>query len=62
MASPRSSNKRLNVVGPLGPFTGYAAILESSMFLRPAEQLLGEYLKTREVGDPTMYALSASIG
>jgi len=30
-------------VGPLGPFTGYAAILKSSKFLRPAQQLLDEF-------------------
>ncbi|KAH6814029.1 hypothetical protein C2S51_023047 [Perilla frutescens var. frutescens] len=28
--------------GPLGPFTGYATILRSSKFLRPAQQLLEE--------------------
>ncbi|KAI3450592.1 hypothetical protein Pfo_007257 [Paulownia fortunei] len=28
--------------GPLGPFTGYATILRSSKFLRPAQQLLDE--------------------
>lgn len=28
--------------GPLGPFTGYATILTSSKFLRPAQQLLEE--------------------
>jgi Associated with HOX len=26
--------------GPLGPFTGYAAVLKSSRFLKPAQQLL----------------------
>nr|WDA53365.1 bel1-like homeodomain 9 [Erycina pusilla] len=30
-------------VGPLGPFTGYAAILKSSRFLKPAQQLLDEF-------------------
>lgn len=30
-------------VGPLGPFTGYATILRSSKFLRPAQQLLDEF-------------------
>ncbi|KAG9152517.1 hypothetical protein Leryth_016437 [Lithospermum erythrorhizon] len=30
-------------VGPLGPFTGYATILSSSKFLRPAEQLLENF-------------------
>lgn len=28
--------------GPLGPFTGYATILKSSKFLKPAQQLLDE--------------------
>lgn len=30
-------------VGPLGPFTGYATILENSKFLQPAQQLLNEF-------------------
>ncbi|KAJ0966609.1 hypothetical protein J5N97_023526 [Dioscorea zingiberensis] len=30
-------------VGPLGPFTGYATILKSSKFLKPAQQLLVEF-------------------
>ncbi|GAV62647.1 Homeobox_KN domain-containing protein/POX domain-containing protein [Cephalotus follicularis] len=29
--------------GPLGPFTGYATILKSSRFLRPAQELLNEF-------------------
>ncbi|KAL1542715.1 BEL1-like homeodomain protein 8 [Salvia divinorum] len=29
--------------GPLGPFTGYATILRSSRFLRPAQQMLEEF-------------------
>lgn len=29
--------------GPLGPFTGYAAILKSSKFLKPAQLLLDEF-------------------
>ena len=29
--------------GPLGPFTGYATILKSSKFLRPAQQLLDDF-------------------
>lgn len=29
--------------GPLGPFTGYATILKSSKFLRPAQQLMDEF-------------------
>ncbi|KAK8957655.1 BEL1-like homeodomain protein 9 [Platanthera zijinensis] len=29
--------------GPLGPFTGYAAILKGSKFLKPAQQLLDEF-------------------
>lgn len=30
-------------VGPLGPFTGYATILKSSKFLKPAQQLLDDF-------------------
>ncbi|XP_008789567.2 BEL1-like homeodomain protein 4 isoform X1 [Phoenix dactylifera] len=29
--------------GPLGPFTGYATILKSSKFLKPAQQLMDEF-------------------
>ncbi|KAL5764020.1 hypothetical protein ACOSQ2_016614 [Xanthoceras sorbifolium] len=29
--------------GPLGPFTGYATILKSSRFLKPAQELLDEF-------------------
>ncbi|PKA48440.1 BEL1-like homeodomain protein 8 [Apostasia shenzhenica] len=32
-----------NAAGPLGPFTGYAAVLKSSKFLKPAQQLLDEF-------------------
>uniref|UniRef100_A0A7N0VC40 Homeobox domain-containing protein n=1 Tax=Kalanchoe fedtschenkoi TaxID=63787 RepID=A0A7N0VC40_KALFE len=38
---PSSSYHRQS--GPLGPFTGYATILKSSKFLKPAQQLLNEY-------------------
>ncbi|CAK9138735.1 unnamed protein product [Ilex paraguariensis] len=31
--------------GPLGPFTGYATILKSSKFLKPAQQLLDEFCR-----------------
>ncbi|KAF3795887.1 BEL1-like homeodomain protein 8 [Nymphaea thermarum] len=30
--------------GPFGPFTGYSSILKSSKFLRPAQQLLEEFV------------------
>lgn len=30
-------------VGPLGPFTGYASVLKSSKYLKPAQQLLDEF-------------------
>ncbi|KAF2292156.1 hypothetical protein GH714_014668 [Hevea brasiliensis] len=33
----------LRNAGPLGPFTGYATILKSSKFLKPAQQLLDEF-------------------
>ncbi|XP_012064775.1 BEL1-like homeodomain protein 3 [Jatropha curcas] len=35
-----SSNYVLRNAGPLGPFTGYATILKSSRFLKPAQDLL----------------------
>ncbi|KAM0996618.1 hypothetical protein ACFX2I_006557 [Malus domestica] len=34
--------------GPLGPFTGYAAILKSSKFLKPAQQLLDEFCRVSD--------------
>ncbi|KAI4322287.1 hypothetical protein L6164_021998 [Bauhinia variegata] len=37
------SNHGYRNVGPLGPFTGYATILKSSRFIRPAQQLLDEF-------------------
>lgn len=33
----------LRNTGPLGPFTGYATILKSSRFLKPAQELLDEF-------------------
>uniref|UniRef100_A0A2C9W040 POX domain-containing protein n=1 Tax=Manihot esculenta TaxID=3983 RepID=A0A2C9W040_MANES len=35
----------LQNAGPLGPFTGYATILKSSKFLKPAQQLLDEFCR-----------------
>lgn len=40
--------------GPLGPFTGYATILKSSKFLRPAQQLLEEFCCTSSSGSKRM--------
>ncbi|KAK6936075.1 POX domain, partial [Dillenia turbinata] len=37
------SNVAHRSTGPLGPFTGYATILKSSKYLKPAQQLLDEY-------------------
>ncbi|KAM5584196.1 BEL1-like homeodomain protein 8 [Rosa sericea] len=34
--------------GPLGPFTGYATILKSSKFLKPAQQLLEEFCRVSD--------------
>ncbi|KAL9680042.1 hypothetical protein QQ045_017915 [Rhodiola kirilowii] len=41
LADPSTNYHRQ--IGPLGPFTGYATILKSSRFLKPAQQLLDEY-------------------
>jgi hypothetical protein len=38
-----TSTHALRNTGPLGPFTGYATILKSSKFLKPAQQLLEEF-------------------
>ncbi|KAG1361395.1 BEL1-like homeodomain protein 8 [Cocos nucifera] len=40
-SSPVADTRR--AAGPLGPFTGYATILKSSKFLKPAQQLLDEF-------------------
>ncbi|PIA37303.1 hypothetical protein AQUCO_03000120v1 [Aquilegia coerulea] len=37
-----SSNYPRRNIGPLGPFTGYATILNNSKFLKPAQQLLDD--------------------
>ncbi|CAO2812993.1 unnamed protein product [Amaranthus hypochondriacus] len=40
---PTSIHSMDQNVGPLGPFTGYTAILKSSKFLKPAQVLLDEF-------------------
>lgn len=35
--------------GPLGPFTGYATILKSSRFLRPAQELLDDFCGAKDI-------------
>ncbi|KAF8369638.1 hypothetical protein HHK36_032341 [Tetracentron sinense] len=40
-----SSSYARQSTGPLGPFTGYATILKSSKFLKPAQQLLDEFCR-----------------
>ncbi|CAH9094527.1 unnamed protein product [Cuscuta europaea] len=42
LSSVSPSNLNPPCVGPFGPFTGYATILRSSRFLKPAQQLLDE--------------------
>ncbi|XP_077226078.1 uncharacterized protein LOC143859252 [Tasmannia lanceolata] len=54
---PDTSMDARRIAGPLGPFTGYATILKSSKFLKPARQLLDEicsitnskFMKTSEI-------------
>jgi hypothetical protein len=36
-------NSKINTIGPLGPFTGYATILKNSRFLKIAQNLLDEF-------------------
>ncbi|XP_065868425.1 BEL1-like homeodomain protein 8 [Euphorbia lathyris] len=43
MTGTGTSNYALRNVGPLGPFTGYATILKSSKFLKPAQDLLDDF-------------------
>ncbi|KAJ6805925.1 BEL1-like homeodomain protein 9 [Iris pallida] len=43
LAVGTSTDLRKLAAGPLGPFTGYATILKSSKFLKPAQQLLEEF-------------------
>ncbi|KDP24541.1 hypothetical protein JCGZ_25105 [Jatropha curcas] len=42
-ASGSTSNELSRSSVPLGPFTGYASILQGSRFLKPAQQLLAEF-------------------
>lgn len=49
-------------VGPLGPFTGYSAILKSSKFLKPAQHLLDEFFGAAglwRVGEDSANGLSS---
>lgn len=46
--------------GPLGPFTGYATILKSSKFLKPAQQLLDQ-LCAATFNGPSFPDASASV-
>ncbi|KAJ6715739.1 BEL1-LIKE HOMEODOMAIN PROTEIN 8 [Salix koriyanagi] len=39
-----------NNTAPLGPFTGYATVLKSSKFLKPAQQLLEEFSLVEQAG------------
>ncbi|KAM1900679.1 hypothetical protein ACFX14_029595 [Malus domestica] len=63
-----SSTSAYRSTGPLGPFTGYATILKSSKFLKPAQQLLDEFcwvsdskiLKTCEASERMSGDVSAS--
>ncbi|KAG8644619.1 hypothetical protein MANES_11G148000v8 [Manihot esculenta] len=50
----------LRNAGPLGPFTGYATILTSSRFLKPAQQLLDEFCSA--TGSKFMKACEGSGG
>lgn len=66
---PTSTDAR-RLTGPLGPFTGYATILKSSKFLKPAQQLLDEFCnvhgpkltKTNETSEKGSIDLSAENG
>ncbi|CAK7332275.1 unnamed protein product [Dovyalis caffra] len=40
---PGNATNILRNTGPLGPFTGYATILNSSRFFKPAQELLDEF-------------------
>ncbi|BBH04993.1 Plant homeobox family protein [Prunus dulcis] len=63
-----TSTSACRSTGPLGPFTGYATILKSSKFLKPAQQLLDEFCrnsdskltKTREASERMSGDVSAS--
>ncbi|KAK9279265.1 hypothetical protein L1049_012944 [Liquidambar formosana] len=45
--------------GPLGPFTGYATILKSSKFLKPAQQLLDEFCSV--IGQSTKFIETGEV-
>ncbi|XP_059659457.1 BEL1-like homeodomain protein 4 [Cornus florida] len=64
-----TSNFTHRHTGPLGPFTGYATILKSSKYLKPAQQLLDEFcgvngpkpIKTCEVSDKASVEVRVSV-
>ncbi|XP_062082129.1 BEL1-like homeodomain protein 1 [Humulus lupulus] len=49
VGSSNNSSNMYRSSGPLGPFTGYATILKSSRFLRPAQQLLDDFCGSKEI-------------
>ncbi|KAF6167809.1 hypothetical protein GIB67_027587 [Kingdonia uniflora] len=49
-----SSTYARRATGPLGPFTGYAIVLKTSKFLKPAQKLLQEFCNvTGQINDAT---------
>ncbi|KAF5751558.1 hypothetical protein HS088_TW02G00573 [Tripterygium wilfordii] len=48
------SGRSFNGTGPLGPFTGYATILKSSRFLKPAQEILNEFCNINIDGSRVM--------
>ena len=47
---PGDATNILRNAGPLGPFTGYATILSSSRFLKPAQELMDEFCGVKGLG------------
>ena len=59
---PGDATNILRNAGPLGPFTGYATILSSSRFLKPAQELMDEFCGVKGLGLMRTSELPKRIG
>lgn len=59
---PGDATNILRNAGPLGPFTGYATILSSSRFLKPAQELMDEFCSVKGLGLMRTSELPKRIG
>uniref|UniRef100_A0A6N2KQY3 Alpha-carbonic anhydrase domain-containing protein n=1 Tax=Salix viminalis TaxID=40686 RepID=A0A6N2KQY3_SALVM len=59
---PEGATSILGNASPLGPFTGYATILSSSRFLKPAQELMDEFCGVKGLGLVRTSELPKRIG